>query len=308
MGISTMMACAPTVMDQEFRYFSLMANATTFSVNGDTLLFFDKTGNAILAYNRPVDTPVTLSTQAPVIGTWDLLTYNNGNNAMVSVLQGSNISAVFAPDGKLAGVSGCNNYTALYTLRGTTLGISQVKSTKMACDPDVMMQENQYLALLAKVNTYEMKGDQMILYTVLGEKVLQFKKDQVSTATLTPKPTASLFPRTLVGSWALKSYTDGKGGSIPIIAIAPVTAKFLQDGSLSGSSGCNQYSTTYSTSGESISVSSPAITLMACEPDVMAQETAYLTLLPKAGRFVISGDSMTLYDSTGSILLSYKVP
>lgn len=308
MGISTMMACAPAVMDQEFRYFSLMANATTFSVNGDTLLFFDKNGNAILAYNRPVETPVTLSTQAPVIGTWDLLTYNNGNNAMVSVLMGSNISAVFTTDGKLAGESGCNNYTGLYMLRGATLGISQVKSTKMACDPDIMTQENQYLALLAKVNTYEMKGDQMTLYTVLGEKVLQFKKGQPSTATLVPKPTASLYPRTLAGTWALKSYTDGKGGSIPVIATAPVSAKFLQDGSLSGSSGCNQYSTTYSTSGESISISPAATTKMACEPDVMAQETAYLTLLQKAGKFVISGDSMTLYDSTGVVLLNYKVP
>lgn len=307
-GISTMMACAPAVMEQESRYFSLMAGATTYSASGDTLLLFDSKGNAILAYKQPMENPVTPSAQAPVIGTWDLLTYNNGNNAMVSVLLGSNISAVFTPDGKIAGSSGCNEYSGLYSLHGKTLGITQVKSTKMACEPGIMTQENQYLALLTKVSTYEMNGDQMVLYTVLGEKVLQYKKGQAATTTTTPKATPLVSPRTLVGTWVLKSYTDGKGGAVPVLSSAPVNAKFQQDGSLSGSSGCNQYSTTYSTSGESISISAAASTMMACEPAVMVQETAYLTLLPKAGKFVIYGDSMTLYDTTGAVLLSYKVP
>ncbi len=307
-GISTMMACAPAVMGQESLYFSLMAATTTYSVNGDTMLFFDSSGKAILAYKRPLDTPVTLSTQAPVVGSWDLLTYYNGNNAMVSVLSGSNITAAFTPDGKINGSSGCNGYSAFYSLNGQTLGISQVKSTKMACDPEIMQQENQYLALMQKVNTYEMNGDQMVLYTVLGQKILQYKKGQAGMITAPPKSTPSTSPRTLVGSWVLKSYTDGKGGSIPVMAAAPVTAKFMGDGSLSGSSGCNQYSTTYSLSGESISISQAATTRMACEPLVMVQETAYLTLLPKAGKFVIFGDSMTLYDSTGVVLLNYKAP
>ena len=308
-GISTLMACAPAVMDQESLYFSLMAAATTYSVNGDTMLLFDSSGKAILAYKRPLDIPVTLPAQAPVVGPWDLLTYYNGNNAMVSVLSGSNITAIFTPDGRINGSSGCNGYSAFYSLNGQTLGISQVKSTKMACGPEIMQQENQYLALLEKVNTYEMNGDQMVLYTVLGQKVLQYKKGQAGTITAPPKSTPSTSPRTLVGTWVLKSYTDGKGGAVPVMAAAPVTAKFQSDGSLSGSSGCNQYSTTYSTSGESISIShAAATTRMACEPAVMAQETAYLTLLPKAGKFVIFGDSMTLYDSTGTALLSYKAP
>ena len=42
-----------------------------------------------------------------------------------------------------------------------------------------MKQENQYLALMQRVSTYEMNGDQMILYTVLGEKVLTYKKGQM---------------------------------------------------------------------------------------------------------------------------------
>lgn len=305
-GISTMMACAPAVMDQESLYFSLMSRATTYSVNGDNLLFFDSSGNAILAYNRAQEIPVTLSPQAPVVGTWDLVTYYNGNNAVVSVLSGSNISAVFTTDGKITGASGCSEYSATYSLHDATLGISQVKSTKIACEPDIMQQENQYLALLPGVNTYQMSGDQMVLYTALGQKILQFKKAETGTVTTTPKSTTSVSTRTLTGSWTLKSYTDSKGGSIPVLSGTPVTAKFLADGSLSGSAGCNQYTTTYSVSGTSITISGAATTRMACEPVVMGQETAYLALLPKAGKYVILGDSMTLYDSQGTALLNYK--
>lgn len=306
-GISTLMACTPAIMGQESRYFTLMANATTYSVNGDTLLFFDSSGNPILAYKRPLDNPVALSAQAPVVGSWDLLTYYNGNNAMMPVLPGSNITAAFTTDGKITGHSGCNEYSAIYTLHGVTLGITQEKNTKMACGPEIMLQENQYLALLQRVNTYEMTGDQMVLYTALGEKVLIYKKGTAGTIT-TPKSTPALSPRTLVGAWALKSYTDGKGGTTPVLATGPISAKFLENGILSGSSGCNQYTTTYSTSGGSISISQAATTQMACDPELMAQEAAYLALLPKEGKFVIFGDSLTLYDSTGAVLLNYKAP
>jgi heat shock protein HslJ len=271
------------------------------------MVFFDSSGNVILAYKKPLETPVTLSSLAPVVGSWDLLTYNNGNNAMVSVMSGSNISAIFTPDGKINGSSGCNEYSALYTLNGKNLGITQVKSTKTACDPEIMVQENQYLALMTRVSTYEMIGDQMVFYTVLGEKVLTYKKGQAGIITTAPKSTASTSTRTLVGNWVLKSYTDGKGAFIPAMAATtPVTAKFLADGTLSGSSGCNQYSTTYSVSGTSVSISQVATTKMACEPDVMMQETSYLTLLQRAGKYIISGDTMTLYDSSGNVLLNYN--
>ncbi len=305
-GSSTGMACIPAVMGQESRYILLMANATTYSVNGDTMVFFDRSGKATLAYKRPLEGAVNQPVASPVVGSWDLQTYYNGNNAVVSVLPGSNISAVFSPDGKINGLSGCNEYSALYSLHDITLGISQVKTAKKACDPDLMTQENQYLALLERVNTYETKGDQMVLITAMGQKVLTFRKGIAGADTPSLQLTPSPFTGTLTGTWALKSYTDGKGGSVAVMTGSPVTAKFNADGSLSGSAGCNQYSTTYSISGASISISQTAATKQSCDPETMAQEHAYLTLLPVAGKFAIFGDSMVLYNSNGQVLLNYK--
>ena len=54
---------------------------------------------------------------------------------------------------------------------------------------------------------------------------------------------------------------------------AGITAAFTTDGKLSGFSGCNSYSGTYTTSGSSITVSKKiAVTQKACKRAVMAGE------------------------------------
>lgn len=81
---------------------------------------------------------------------------------------------------------------------------------------------------------------------------------------------------------------------------AVVTAQFSSDGTLAGSSGCNRYSTTYTTSGSRLTVRGPiAGTLMACEPAVMRVEQAYLTRLPDATSFSITGTVLTV-ETSGS--------
>ena len=73
---------------------------------------------------------------------------------------------------------------------------------------------------MQRVRTYEITGDQLILYTVLGEKVLTYKKGQVQAIATTPKSTSPASMRTLTGNWALKSYSDGKGAFIPTMTNA----------------------------------------------------------------------------------------
>src|SRR5262245_46457344 len=58
--------------------------------------------------------------------------------------------------------------------------------------------------------------------------------------------------------------------------VSAVTARFTADGKVSGFSGCNQYSGTYTTSGTSISVSKVAVTQMACAKPQTLLERAYL--------------------------------
>jgi len=88
----------------------------------------------------------------------------------------------------------------------------------------------------------------------------------------------------------------------PLVPATRITAEFNEDGSISGSSGCNNYNAVYEVDGGSITInSSPAaMTLMACPEPIMAQEAAYLETLSAAATFEISAETLTLFNAGGN--------
>jgi len=110
-----------------------------------------------------------------------------------------------------------------------------------------------------------------------------------------------------VGTWTLFSYNNGKGGIQTVIIGSVTTAVFGADWKLTGSGGCNQYNAGYTTTASNgITITPPSSTMMACENNLMQQETQFLSLLPKATKYEISGDELTLFDINGIKLLIYK--
>jgi len=53
-----------------------------------------------------------------------VISYNNGKQAVTSVLVGSDLTADFGSDGKLAGSAGCNNYSGGYEIDGDKITIA----------------------------------------------------------------------------------------------------------------------------------------------------------------------------------------
>jgi heat shock protein HslJ len=65
-----------------------------------------------------------------------------------------------------------------------------------------------------------------------------------------------------------------------------------------GKAGCNQYGATYSVAGEGLVVSDVFSTEMACEPDLMEQEAAFLDALGKVSMITFDeGGEMELRDA-----------
>jgi len=64
---------------------------------------------------------------------WLVTSYNNGKEALVSPLAGSEITLLFGADGMVSGSTGCNNYSASYTLEGDALTIGPAAVTRMMC-------------------------------------------------------------------------------------------------------------------------------------------------------------------------------
>jgi len=106
--------------------------------------------------------------------------------------------------------------------------------------------------------------------------------------------------------WMLETYLNTDGTMAEPLATAPVTAEFT-DGSVEGTSGCNTYNAAYVTEGQLISVEMPVVTAMYCgEPGVMEQESRYLSVLQTAAGYAVSADQLTITDSAGQEILTFR--
>ncbi len=121
--------------------------------------------------------------------------------------------------------------------------------------------------------------------------------------------TTQTAPQTLTGvTWYLVAFNQAGGGAISVKPGTQITAFFDTAGKVAGSAGCNQYTASYQTTLNSLSIGAPATTKMACsEPaGIMTQETTYLSYIQGASGYSISGNTLTVTDSSGKALLTYS--
>jgi len=167
---TTMMACAQPVMDQESAYLKALGEVKTFTIKGDKLTLSGANGNALATYQAQ---------SQDLAGTnWEAIGYNNGKQAVVSVLGNITITASFGKDGTLSGNSGCNDYNGPYTVNGNQIKIGPLASTMKACsEPEgIMEQESQYLTALQSAATYAIEGSVLELRTADGALAADFNK------------------------------------------------------------------------------------------------------------------------------------
>ena len=101
-------------------------------------------------------------------------------------------------------------------------------------------------------------------------------------------------------SWVLTSID----GLAPIPG-STITAAFDTSGQVAGSSGCNSYSASYLVNGSNLTIRQGTSTLMACDAPRMEQESKYLAALTATATYSISGDTLTLKDSSGAARLVF---
>jgi heat shock protein HslJ len=224
-------------------------------------------------------------------GTSWILTTLNG----AAPLPDTTITAGFEVDGNLSGSDGCNRYGASYEVEGDKITITPGMSTMMACPEPTMQQAGEYMTALAAATSYQIQGDTLELLDAGGNPV----------ATFTAQPTS--LPGT---SWIVIGYNNGRGGVVSVIIDTEITAVFGEDGTLSGSAGCNNYTASYEADDDgNISIGPAATTRMMCsEPEgIMEQETEYLAALETAATYNIEGERLQLRTAEGSLAADFMV-
>jgi heat shock protein HslJ len=106
---------------------------------------------------------------------WVLQSYGDAT-APTQVLSGTEITASFAPDGKVSGSAGCNRYSGEFKLDGQRVSISKLASTQMYCpEPGgIMTQESDFLGAMEQATSYEVKGSGLRILFNDGNQALTF--------------------------------------------------------------------------------------------------------------------------------------
>jgi heat shock protein HslJ len=205
----------------------------------------------------------------------------------VEGVEASPPSAAFE-NGVVGGSTGCNHYGGPVTIDGDSMKIGMIAATQIACPPPADSVERAYLAALGRVDGWRMDGPALVLVNGDGDELLRFEAASP------------------VGDWEATSIQTGDALASPLPGTT-ITATFANDGTLSGSAGCNSYTTSYTLDGGKIEIDPPAVTKKACAaPDgVMEQEAAYLSALPSATQFRVDGGALALLAADGTYVASY---
>jgi heat shock protein HslJ len=170
-GAMTMMMCPDEGLSaQEQDFIAALKAAAAYKIQGEQLNLIDREGNPVLTFTAQKSDALTSAT-------WQAIAYNNGKQAVVSVLTGSEITANFGKDGQLSGSAGCNNYHASYKLDGRSIQIGPAASTRMMCsEPEgIMEQEAAYLKALEAARTLEIVGKSLTLFGEGGERQVEYR-------------------------------------------------------------------------------------------------------------------------------------
>jgi heat shock protein HslJ len=100
------------------------------------------------------------------------------------------------------------------------------------------------------------------------------------------------------------SWTVTTINGVAVLPATPPTMTFGQDGIVAGSASCNQYSGPFTTDGDRITIGDIASTMMMCQGDIGAQETAFLGALGAVGTWRLTPAGDLELGGAGSIVAS----
>lgn len=247
------------------------------------------------------ETELTIPPAAPgaesLTGTDWVLTHYGPTGAALSAPQDAAPTLTIAADGQVSGKGGCNSYFGSLTVNGDKLAFGQMGRTLMACDREIMALEDAYLAALEAAQSFTLENGLLSIRTQDGSSTLVFARAQASNY---QGP-----------EWSLDSFVNGEIAS-SVLADTAITLTY-EPGStgISGTAGCNRYMAQVDAGEGSegrFEASAIGTTKMACAPEIMEQEAAFLAALRAARSYTYRDNRLILSDEAGQPLLIFTAP
>jgi heat shock protein HslJ len=188
----TLRACDEETMAFEQAVLGLLDSSRTYTARRDTLTIYGAGRNEILVYDA--------APRNPVRGEWQVTAFNNGAEAVVSPIAGTEIDIAFGL-ASVGGFAGCNSFSGTYGTNGNIIRIGALATTRIACDQEVMDQEAAFLEALRGIALIETRGQQVNLTDLRGAiKVTLVRPEPLAPASPGPsgeptsEPTAEARP------------------------------------------------------------------------------------------------------------------
>lgn len=187
----------------------------------------------------------------------------------------------------LSAIAGCNTMTGGYTVDGDVLKVGALAQTRMACEEDLMAQDQWIVDLLTGSPKATLADDVLTLAT--DATTVKFgDRSKIADGSA------------LDGSaWTMKTLETGG-----TTAQAPENAYLSYDeGRVFVSTGCNHGTAELTVGDGTVTVGPMALTRKACEPDLMTWEGALTGFLQGDLKYELSGSDLTLSSDTGTLTL-----
>jgi heat shock protein HslJ/membrane-bound inhibitor of C-type lysozyme len=146
---------------------------------------------------------------------WQIEDIDNGG-----VIDRSHITMQLLREGRIAGSTGCNQYFGSVTVEAGTIEVDGVGSTRKACLPAIMQQEQRFLQALQDLRRYEIDGDLARLYDEAGDLRLRMIRTDEK-----PWPVSQSQPQDLVDPAVQQShrFACGDGPDFEVRFAGPET-------------------------------------------------------------------------------------
>lgn len=197
-------------------------------------------------------------------------------------------------EGGVGGTAACNSYSAQMTVDGERLEIGDITVTEMGCpEPGVHDSEAAFLDALQAAERYQRTDDRLLLAGP-GVELLFEAAPPVEDASLTGT------------DWQLESLLAGAGpDGTASSTTAEATLHLADDGTFTGSDGCNDLSGGWELQDGVLHLSDTIQTDVAC-PDIEQQvEHVQAVLL---GEPTVTLDGRQLRLTAGDRALDYRAP
>jgi len=138
----TEIGCSTELMEEDSWLVSFFTSSPVMDFDGETMTFTGADATLIFS-----DTEIAIPDQSLTGNVWAIDSYISGDMVEAYNLE-VQPTISFADDGSVSVFGGCNGGSGSYSVDGSTITFSDMMSTDMACEGDIMSVENHIFQTL----------------------------------------------------------------------------------------------------------------------------------------------------------------